>query len=153
MEAVGVTPNVVTFSTLFSKPLGEADPESIVTWYLGRKYHPESPIEALLANLRRSRNIVGITVVLLHYPHLPVAGKIMREFGDEILNRLRRAYDRSPNEPNPPYALGLCLMEQGHSTDALPYLQHAFILAHANPRKNHLSEVLRKITQSDPGRD
>ena len=147
MEAAGVTPNVVTFTTLFSKPIGETDPESIVTWYLGRKYHPESPVEALLANLRRSGDTVGITAVLLHYPHLAAARKIMRELEDEILKRLRDAYDAAPNEPNPPYALGLCLIEQGHINDAVPYLKHALKLARAGPRKNHLRDVLRRITK------
>ena len=71
----------------------------------------------------------------------------MRELEDEILNRLRDAYDAEPNEPNPPYALGLCLMEQGYSNDAIPYLKHALKLARAGPRKNHVREVLRRITQ------
>jgi len=147
MEAARVTPDVVTFSTLFSKPLGDVDPQSIIRWYHHLDYHPEGPIGALLANLRRSRSIDGITAVLLHYPHLAAARKIMRDLGDEILVPLRAAYASAPNEPNPPYALGLCLIEAGWEAEAVPHLKHALKLARSEARKNHLRETLRQITQ------
>ena len=142
-----MTPDVVTFSTLFSKPLGDHNPQALVDWYLRRQYHPEGPIEALLANLRRSGNVDGMATVLLHYPHLPAARKIFRELGDEILHRLLAAYAVAPNEPNPPYAVGVCLVELERATDAVPYLKHALRLASAGPRKNHLRELLGRITQ------
>ena len=147
MEAAGVTPNVVTFSALFAKPLDDHDPQALIEWYLRRQYHPEGPIETLLANLRRSGNVDAMTTVLLHYPHLSAARKIMRELREEILHRLLTAYTVAPNEPNPPYAVGVCLVELGRASDAVPYLKHALRLAVAGPRKNHLRELLKRITQ------
>jgi class 3 adenylate cyclase len=147
MEAAAVIPDVVTFSTLFAKPLDDHDPQALIEWYLRRQYHPEGPIEALLANLRRSGNVDAMTTVLLHYPHLSAARKIMRELREEILDRLLTAYTVAPNEPNPPYAVGVCLVELGRASDAVPYLKHALRLAVAGPRKNHLRELLKRITQ------
>ena len=82
MRGEGIAPNVATYCTVFSKSLGGKSADEIVEWYVAQEYDSEEPIQAAIANLRRSGNIDEALSLSLKYPHLPAAQKVIQRAKD-----------------------------------------------------------------------
>jgi len=145
MREEGIHPNVVTYSTLFSKDLSEESADDILKWYLAQEYHPEEPIQAAIASYRKIHRIDQALRLALDYPHLPAARKLIREHEEEALSYFRTISDHDPQHPNAEYALGVALMELGRPQEAQPHLKKALKLAKHESRKTILREWLRQI--------
>jgi tetratricopeptide (TPR) repeat protein len=145
MRVGGFQPNDVTYSTLFSKDLSGKLADDILKWYLAQKYHPEKPIQAAIATYRKIGRIDQVLRLVLDYPHLQSARRIIQEHSDEALQYFKKIFDDAPQHPNAAYALGVAYLELGKEQEAQSYLSEALKLATALPRKSVIKEWLRQI--------
>ena len=145
MRGVGVQPNVYTYNSLFIKDLSGILADDILKWYLAQKYHPELPIQAAIASYRKIHWIDQALRLVLDYPHLEAARKLIREHETEALAYFRTISDHDPQHPNAEYALGVAFMELEQELEAEPHLKNALKLATAGPRKTVIKKWLRQI--------
>ncbi|RZB31003.1 MAG: hypothetical protein AEth_00957 [Candidatus Argoarchaeum ethanivorans] len=145
MCAGGFQPNDVTYSTLFSKDLSGKLANDILKWYLAQKYHPEEPIQAAIATYQKLGRIDQVLRLVLDYPHLQSARKIIQEHSEEALQYFKKIFDDNPQHPNAAYALGVAYLELEKEQEAQWYLNKALKLATASLRKSVIKEWLRQI--------
>jgi len=145
MREEGVRSNVVTYSTLFSKDLSGKPADEILEWYLAQRYHSEESIQSAIAAYRKIHRIDQALRLVLDYPHLQVARKLIREHEEEALSYFRTISDRDSEHPNAEYALGVAFMELGRELYAQPHLMKALRLANTGPREMVIKEWLRQI--------
>jgi tetratricopeptide (TPR) repeat protein len=147
MCEVGIQPSIATYSALFSADLSGISAESILEWYLAQNYHPEEAIQAAISNYRKAGRIDQALRLILDYPHVATARRVINEHKDEALKYFKTLYDNDPDHPNTSYALGAALMELGEEEEARPLLKKALKLARPGPRKVEIREWLRQIEQ------
>lgn len=144
MQKDGIQPNIVTYNRLFSKNLSAKSADEIVSWYLSQKYHPDEPVQAAIAAYLKSGRIDEALRLVLEYPHLQVARKLIREHADQTLAYLKNISSYSPRHPNLDCALGIAFMEKGKRREAEPYLKKA--LSTSKPGSGRvIEEYLRQI--------
>ncbi|MHB8841227.1 MAG: hypothetical protein ACYC56_05475 [Candidatus Aquicultor sp.] len=144
MRKDGLQPNIVTYNRLFSKNLSAKPADEIVTWYLSQNYHPDEPVQAAIAAYQKSGRIDQALRLVLEYPHLQVARKLIREHTDQALAYLKNASGYTQRHPNLDYALGLAFMEKGKRREAEPHLKKAIAACKPGPRRAVLEEYLRQ---------
>ena len=105
MKAAKITPNVVTFSSLFTKNLSLVNANDLLDWYLNQPYHPEGPMQAAIKSYLRVQLIDSALAIALHYPHLTISRKLMREKAESALDYFRSVVDLDPSNGNGHYAL------------------------------------------------
>ena len=147
MKAAGITPNVVTFSSLFTKNLSLVNVNDLLDWYLNQPYHPEGPLEAVIKSYLRVQLINRALEIALHYPHLTIARKLMRENAELALDYFRSVVDIDPSNGNGHYALALALIETNSASEATIFLEEALKQASSmrgpnSPRVKHIKELL-----------
>jgi len=147
MYKVGVQPNVVSYSALFAKDLSHKSAADVLEWYLAQKYHPEEAIQAAIASYRKAGCIDQALRLILDYPHLAMARKVIREHPKEALFYFRTMCDNEPEHPNANYALGTALMELEKEREAKPYLRKALKLARPGIRQKVIRKWLRQISR------
>ena len=147
IQTAGLMPDVITYNTLFIKDLSGVLAEDLLKWYLAQKYHPEQPIQAAISSYRKIRYIDQALRLVLDYPHLQAARKLIREHGAEAISYFRTISDHDPQHPNAEYALGVALMELEEELEAEPHLKKALKLATADPRKAVIKRWLRQIEE------
>jgi len=147
MYKIGVQPNVALYSALFTKDLSHKSAADVLEWYLAQKYHPEEAIQAAIANYRKAGCIDQALRLVLDYPHLAMARKVIREHPKEALSYFRTMCDNEPEHPNANYALGAALMELEKEREAKPYLRKALKLARPGIRQKTIRKWLRQISR------
>ena len=147
MHGAGMQPSVVAYSALFSRDLSKISAEEILGWYLVQTYHPEEAIKAAINSYRKAGRIDQAFRLILDYPHLAEARKIISEYKHEALEYFKTMYENEPEHPNTSYALGAVLLEIGQEQDALPYLKKALKLARPGIRKMEINKWLRQINR------
>ncbi len=145
MKKEGIQPNLVTYNRLFSKNLAKTSAEEAIDWYKLQKYHPEEPIQAAIAAYRNAGRIEEALRMVLEYPHLQVARKLIKEHKDEAAAYFKAASDYSPRHPNADFALGLAFMETGKQHKAEPHLRRALGSSAPGPKRAVIEEYLRRI--------
>jgi tetratricopeptide (TPR) repeat protein len=140
-----VEPNSYTYSTLFSKDLSDVSADSILSWFLRQKYHPELSIQAAIASYRKLGRIEQALRLALDYPHLPAARKLIRQHSDTAITYFRNIYEDNPLHPNACYALTIALTELESIAEAQQYALEAFDLAREGPRKKALAKLIQQI--------
>jgi len=147
MCKVGIQPTAVSYSALFTKDLSHKSAADVLEWYLAQRYHPEEAIQAAIASYRKAGSIDQALRLILDYPHLAMARKVIREHPEEALFYFRTLCDNEPEHPNANYALGTALMELGKDREAKPYLRKALKLARPGIRQKVIRKWLRQITR------
>ena len=82
MREEGIRPNVNTYCVLFTRDLGGKSASELLEWYLGEEYHPEEALEAAMGNYERGGRTGEALYLARAYPHLPAAGRIIREYAE-----------------------------------------------------------------------
>jgi tetratricopeptide (TPR) repeat protein len=147
MYRIGVQPNVALYSALLTKDLSHKSAADVLEWYLAQKYHPEEAIQAAIANYRKAGCIDQAFRLILDYPHLAMARKVIREHPEEALAYFRTMCDNEPEHPNTNYALGAALMALEKEREAKPYLRKALKLARPGIRQKTIRKWLRQISR------
>jgi len=89
MKHEGINPDLFTYSTLFAKDCSGLSIRSIHLWYVQEnKFHPSGPIEGLIKNLLNSNLISDVYYLILHYPHLTISKKILKQNIHESIKNL-----------------------------------------------------------------
>jgi len=145
MRKDGIQPNIVTYNRLFSKNLSAKPADEIVSWYLSQKYHPDEPVQAAIAAYQKSGHIDQALRLVLEYPHLQVARKLIRQHTEQALAYLKNVSGYNPRHSNIDYALGIAFMEKGKRREAEPHLKKALATSKPGPRRALLEEYLRQI--------
>lgn len=155
MKAAGITPNLLTFSSVFAKNLSLVNADDLLDWYLNQLYHPEGPMDAAIKSYRRVVLVHCALVIALHYPHLATARKLIRENEESALTYFRSVVDLDPSHGNGNYALGIALIEVNRGLEATPYLEKALTQAsirhQSSPRVKHIEKLLRRALDGTPG--
>jgi len=145
MHWAGMQPSVVAYSALFSRDLSKISAEEILEWYLVQTYHPEEAIKVAINSYRKVGRIDQAFRLILDYPHLTEARKVISEYKDEALKYFAAIYENDTEHPNTSYALGAVLLELGKGQDAIPYLKKALKLARPGVRKKEIKKWLKQI--------
>ena len=145
MHWAGMQPSVVAYSALFSRDLSKISAEEILEWYLVQTYHPEEAIKVAINSYRKVGRIDQAFRLILDYPHLTEARKVISEYKDEALKYFETIYENDTEHPNTSYALGAVLLELGKGQDAIPYLKKALKLARPGVRKKEIKKWLKQI--------
>jgi tetratricopeptide (TPR) repeat protein len=127
--------NEYTYSTLFSKKPQTESADRILAWYWSQAYHPEGPVQALIATYRKSGQLSQALFCALHYAHLDAARSLIRRFENEAYAYFKLEYDKDPNHPSAAYALGVALMELERDAEAKEALEKALTLTAVKPRQ------------------
>jgi tetratricopeptide (TPR) repeat protein len=146
MTAAGVAPNVFTFSTLFSKDLQGVDPDKLLLWYWGLKYHPEGPLQACIASYRRAGEIEHALLIALHYPHLAAAQRVTKENGDAAIRYFQSVVDRLPSDGDANLALGLVFLDSAEKSRAIPLLEIALSDAQSRTMIRRIDYIQRILS-------
>lgn len=153
METKGIQPDIVTYNTLFSKNFSEKSADDILDWYLAQKYHPETPLQVAIATYLKIGRIDQAFRLVLDYPHLKTARKVILEHPDAVLQYLKNVFDNNPLHPNASYALGTAFLELGNEKEAELYLKKALKLATASLRIAKINEWLLQIDRKNSNSD
>lgn len=149
MNAKGIQLNKFTYNTLFNKNLSGKSADDILKWYLAQKYHPEEPIQSLIASYRKIGSIDQALRLLLDYPHLQASRKIIREHSEEVFKYLNNIFNIHPLHPNAAYALGVAFQELGNEQKSELYLKKALKLATDQTRKTNINKWLLQISNDE----
>ena len=152
MRKEGIQPNVFSYSALFSKDLSGESADDLLEWYLAQEYHPEGPIEAAIAGFRRIGSTDDALRLVLDYPHLPAALKIIREYPGPAIQYLQNIFNGDPRHANAAYALGITFFELNRPEEAEPYLEKALNVSTATARKATVEKMLQQIGDGKCGR-
>ena len=150
MITEGIQPDIITYNTLFSKNISDKSAEDILKWYLTQKNHPENPIQIAITSYRKAGCIDQAFYLVLNYPHLKAARKLIRAHPEEVIKYIRNIFDINPQHQNASYALGIALLELGKEEDAELYLNKALRLSTAHRRKAKIIDSLRQIDYKYP---
>ncbi|HUU45957.1 MAG TPA: hypothetical protein VM118_09505, partial [Acidobacteriota bacterium] len=150
MQREGVAPNVSTFSSLFSSDLSEVSPDELLAWYLSLPYHPDTPLDAAIANYRKRGLTERALRIALDYPYLPSAAKLFRSRKTAAVAFFESVLRESADHPNASYALGIALMVAGDGQVAIPHLEKARALATAGQRRADCDRRLAEIREETP---
>jgi tetratricopeptide (TPR) repeat protein len=141
----GIKPSINTYCNLFTKDLSHQLPDDILKWYLSQKYHYEKPIQIAITSYYKYCCIAEALRLILDYPHLEIARKIIRENSEEAILYFRTISEQNNNHPNADYALGVTFMELEDEKKAKSHLKKALKLAKPGPRKLFIKECLYQI--------
>ena len=141
----GVAPNIRTYSGVLKKDLMGIPASDVLKWYWEQEYHPDGPLEAAIAFYRRKKLIGEALTLVMHYPYLPAAHKVMREHPDEALEQFGRVAADDPAYGTAQYALGECLMVLGRPDQAKSYYERALELPGPDGRREAVEKRLREL--------
>ena len=147
MKKADIQPTLLSYCTLFSKDIDfdKYPVEDIHKWYSGEKNHPSSALEPLIKNLFDKKRYGDAYFLILNYPHLESARKIVIEnfrLSLSMYNSLKR---KVYYENNIDYALGIAYYDMGRLTKSRKYLESALSRATAVERKEHIQILLKEI--------
>ena len=145
MQNEGLQPDVITYTNLFRLSITAQSSEELLSWYLAQPYHPEEPIQAAIAGYRKQGQIDQALLLVLNYPHLEAARKVIRGYSDQALSYFQSLYQQHLDLPNVEYAIGIALIELGRPFDARPHLENALLLAKSGARKTALQKILDEM--------
>ena len=146
MKTENIIPDIFTYSTLFSKKIGNYTARDIHLWYVKEeKFHPSGAIEGLIKNLFWGKRLIDAYYLILHYPHLSISKKIVKEnFSETIL-----MYNKFKQEPfyndHIDYALGIAYFEQQKFQKAKKYLENVLVNKTIDKQKKHVEILLTLI--------
>ena len=103
-------------------------------------------MEAVIKSYLRVQLIDRALEIALHYPHLTIARKLMRENAEIALDYFRSVVDINPSNGNGHYALALALIETNSASEATIFLEEALKQASMrgpnSPRVKYIKELL-----------
>ena len=147
MRREEIQTNVFSYSALFSKNLSGVSADEILTWFLAQEYHPEKAIEAAIAGYTRICRIDQTLFLVLHYPHLPAALKVIRNYPNETLEYFKGLFDSNNDHPNAAYALGVAFLELEQPKNARLYLNKAIELSTHPARRERIRKWLSGLDE------
>jgi pentatricopeptide repeat protein len=145
MKAAGIQPNLLTYCTLFSKDINDYTIEDVHKWYLSETYNPSSALEPLIKRLFYEKKYQDAYYLILNYPHLESARKIVTGHLALSLSMYDRFKGKDFYEKNIDYALGIAYFDIGKSNKAIKHLKSAFSHAVAKKRSEHIKNLLKEI--------
>ncbi len=108
MKAEGISPNLFTYSELFTKDFTGHPIRSIHLWYVKEnEFHPSGPIEGLIKNLYTLKNYRDTYYLILHYPHLSISKKIMSQNLEDSIKHLQSFSNDTFHGEHINYAMGI----------------------------------------------
>ena len=150
MDNAGITPNIITYTTLFSKNMETVDIKSEIAWFYARKYHPSQAFEPLIRNLHKINRMEDAYSLIFSYPHLGSSRKIIKVDVDTAIKWFKSFSDKESYDKNIDYALGIAYYEGKDYKMAENHLTIALTLCENIKRKANIKITLkecRKYTQ------
>ena len=145
MKAAGIQPNLLTYCTLFSKGINNYTIEDVHKWYLSETYNPSSALEPLIKKLFYEKRFRDAYYLILNYPHLESARKIVTRHLALSLSMYDYFKGKVFYEKNINYALGIAYFDIGKSNKAISHLKNALSHAVAEKRREHIKNMLMEI--------
>ena len=147
MKEAKIEPNLLTYCTLLSKDTKDISIEEIHNWYLNEEYHPASAFEPLIKNLFNKGRMNEAFYLILNYPQLDCARKIVLENFSTSLSKYEFFKEKQCYEQNIDYALGIAYFDVGRLEKSSKHLNRALSIAKAKQRVQHIENLFVEITK------
>jgi len=149
MKDTGIVPDLFTLSTLFTKDIGEYTAREVHIWYVKEeKYHPSGPIEGLIKNLFLKSRLIDVYYLILHYPHLTISKKIVKENFREAISIYNKFRKENFYDEHIDYALGIAYFDQQKYQKAKKHLENALNKSTIVKQKKDIEELLAIIANN-----
>jgi len=149
-EERGVSPNAYAYRTVLEKDLTGIPVSDVLKWYWEQEYHPDGPIEAAIAFYRKKRLMEVVLTLVMHYPYLQAAHKVMRGHPDQSLEWFGGVASDDPTYGTAQYALGECLMVLKRQAEAKVHFETALALADSERRREAIAARLQQFEMERP---
>jgi tetratricopeptide (TPR) repeat protein len=152
MCKAGVQLTIRTYHALFSKDLSRISADDILKWCSAQEEQLAEPIQAVISFYQKTGRIDQALRLVLEYPHLAAARKVIRKHTKKALDYFRDIATREPDHPSAAFALGVAMAELGKIEEAKLHLKQALKLASAPNMKALVEKWLQDLNARSSGK-